>query len=284
MNSVIKADYDSSLGDYLAQIGQYPLLTADEEKELARRIRAGDEEAKRELVERNLRLVVSIAKRFVGWADDLSFLDLVQEGNIGLMRAVEKFDPDLGYRFSTYATWWIRQALIRAIHNSGTIRLSIRAHEQMNKLNRTKDSLLQKLGRAPSAEEIAEAMGLDAEQIRELESYFCTTVPLDEPIYGDGHDADDKDETYMSLLPDTDSVPPDEAAEYSDLKERIQALLEGLTPREAEVLTLRFGLNGGEPMTLREVGKAIGVTRERVRQIQEQAMRKIRERADTLTA
>lgn len=284
MNSIIKAEYDSSLGDYLAQIGQYPLLSAEEERELARRARAGDKGAKQELIERNLRLVISVAKCFAKWSDDLSFLDLVQEGNIGLIRAVEKFDPDLGYRFSTYATWWIRQSLVRAMHSSGTIRLSIRTHEQMNKLNKTKGKLLQLLGREPTTEEVAEAMGLEPDDVEELESYFRVMVPLDEPIRGDGRDPDDKDETYLSLIPDTETVAPDEAAEYSDLRDRIQVLLEELTPREAEVLSLRFGLNGGEPMTLRQVGQAIGVTRERVRQIQEQAMKKIRRHAGALTA
>ncbi|HJV45627.1 MAG TPA: RNA polymerase sigma factor RpoD [Bacillota bacterium] len=254
---------------YLKEIGRVPLLSADEEINLAQRIEDGDEEAKRRLAEANLRLVVSIAKRYVGRG--MLFLDLIQEGNMGLIKAVEKFDYKKGYKFSTYATWWIRQAITRAIADQArTIRIPVHMVETINKLIRVSRQLLQELGREPSPEEIAEKMDLTPEKVREILKIAQEPVSLETPI------GEEDDSHLGDFIEDQDALAPSDAAAYELLKEQLEDVLDTLTDREENVLRLRFGLDDGRTRTLEEVGKVFGVTRERIRQIEAKALRKLR--------
>ncbi len=254
---------------YLKEIGRVPLLSAEEEIELAKRIEQGDEEAKRRLAEANLRLVVSIAKRYVGRG--MLFLDLIQEGNMGLIKAVEKFDYRKGYKFSTYATWWIRQAITRAIADQArTIRIPVHMVETINKLIRVQRQLLQDLGREPSPEEIAEEMDLTPEKVREILKIAQEPVSLETPI------GEEDDSHLGDFIEDQDATSPAEHAAYELLKEQLEDVLDTLTDREENVLRLRFGLDDGRTRTLEEVGKVFGVTRERIRQIEAKALRKLR--------
>lgn len=254
---------------YLKEIGRVPLLSAAEEIELAKRIEAGDEEAKRRLAEANLRLVVSIAKRYVGRG--MLFLDLIQEGNLGLIKAVEKFDYRKGYKFSTYATWWIRQAITRAIADQArTIRIPVHMVETINKLIRISRQLLQELGREPTAEEIAAEMDMTPEKVREIQKIAQEPVSLETPI------GEEDDSHLGDFIPDDEAPAPADAAAYELLKEQLEDVLDTLTEREENVLRLRFGLDDGRTRTLEEVGKVFGVTRERIRQIEAKALRKLR--------
>jgi RNA polymerase primary sigma factor len=254
---------------YLKEIGRVDLLSADEEIELAKRIEDGDEEAKRRLAEANLRLVVSIAKRYVGRG--MLFLDLIQEGNMGLIKAVEKFDYDKGFKFSTYATWWIRQAITRAIADQArTIRIPVHMVETINKLIRVQRQLLQDLGREPSPEEIGAEMELTPEKVREILKIAQEPVSLETPI------GEEDDSHLGDFIEDQDALAPSEAAAYELLKEQLEDVLDTLTDREENVLRLRFGLDDGRTRTLEEVGKVFGVTRERIRQIEAKALRKLR--------
>ena len=254
---------------YLKEIGKVPLLTAEEEKELAMKMEAGDMEAKKRLAEANLRLVVSIAKRYVGRG--MLFLDLIQEGNLGLIKAVEKFDYRKGYKFSTYATWWIRQAITRAIADQArTIRIPVHMVETINKLIRVQRQLLQELGREPYPEEIAEKMGLPVERVREIQKISQEPVSLETPI-------GEEEDSHLGDFIQDDNVPvPAEAAAFTLLKEQLVEVLGTLTEREQKVLCLRFGLEDGRARTLEEVGKEFDVTRERIRQIEAKALRKLR--------
>ena len=254
---------------YLKEIGKVPLLTAEEEKELAMRMEAGDAEAKKRLAEANLRLVVSIAKRYVGRG--MLFLDLIQEGNLGLIKAVEKFDYRKGYKFSTYATWWIRQAITRAIADQArTIRIPVHMVETINKLIRVQRQLLQELGREPYPEEIAEKMNLPVERVREIQKISQEPVSLETPI-------GEEEDSHLGDFIQDDNVPvPAEAAAFTLLKEQLVEVLSTLTDREQKVLRLRFGLDDGRARTLEEVGKEFDVTRERIRQIEAKALRKLR--------
>lgn len=254
---------------YLKEIGRVQLLSAQDEIDLAKRIEAGDEEAKRRLAEANLRLVVSIAKRYVGRG--MLFLDLIQEGNLGLIKAVEKFDYRKGYKFSTYATWWIRQAITRAIADQArTIRIPVHMVETINKLIRVSRQLLQELGREPSAEEIAAEMDLTAEKVREIQKIAQEPVSLETPI------GEEDDSHLGDFIPDDEAPAPADVAAYELLKEQLEDVLDTLTEREENVLRLRFGLDDGRTRTLEEVGKVFGVTRERIRQIEAKALRKLR--------
>ena len=254
---------------YLKEIGRVDLLSAEEEIELANRIEAGDEEAKRRLAEANLRLVVSIAKRYVGRG--MLFLDLIQEGNMGLIKAVEKFDYRKGFKFSTYATWWIRQAITRAIADQArTIRIPVHMVETINKLIRVQRQLLQDLGREPSPEEIAEDMDLTPEKVREILKIAQEPVSLETPI------GEEDDSHLGDFIEDQDATSPSDHAAYELLKEQLEDVLDTLTDREENVLRLRFGLDDGRTRTLEEVGKVFGVTRERIRQIEAKALRKLR--------
>ncbi len=254
---------------YLKEIGRVPLLTAEEEVELAKRIEEKDELAKRRLAEANLRLVVSIAKRYVGRG--MLFLDLIQEGNMGLLKAVEKFDYRKGYKFSTYATWWIRQAITRAIADQArTIRIPVHMVETINKLIRVSRHLLQELGREPMPEEIAEEMGLSPEKVREIMKIAQEPVSLETPI------GEEDDSHLGDFIPDDEAQAPADAAAYELLKEQLKEVLDTLSDREENVLRLRFGLDDGRTRTLEEVGKVFGVTRERIRQIEAKALRKLR--------
>ncbi|MSS64123.1 RNA polymerase sigma factor RpoD [Velocimicrobium porci] len=254
---------------YLKEIGGYPLLSIEEEIELAKKIEQGDEAAKKTLAESNLRLVVSIAKRYVGRG--LSFLDLIQEGNLGLIKAVEKFDYTKGYKFSTYATWWIRQAITRSIADqSRTIRIPVHMSEVINKTYRVSRSLLQELGREPTEQELAEAMKLPVEKIREILKVSADPISLDTPI------GEEDDSHLGDFIKDDTIVGPEDAAAYSVLQDQISKLLDTLTEREQRVLILRFGLKDGRTRTLEEVGKEFNVTRERIRQIEAKALRKLR--------
>lgn len=260
---------DDPVRMYLKEIGRVPLLSADEEVELARRMEEGDEEAKRRLAEANLRLVVSIAKRYVGRG--MLFLDLIQEGNLGLIKAVEKFDYRKGYKFSTYATWWIRQAITRAIADQArTIRIPVHMVETINKLIRISRQLLQELGREPSPEEIANHMDISVDRVREIMKIAQEPVSLETPI------GEEEDSHLGDFIEDQDAPAPAEAASFRLLKEQLEEVLETLTPREEKVLRLRFGLDDGRARTLEEVGQEFGVTRERIRQIEAKALRKLR--------
>ncbi|MFY9218001.1 MAG: RNA polymerase sigma factor RpoD [Tepidanaerobacteraceae bacterium] len=260
---------DDPVRMYLKEIGKVPLLSAEEEVELSKRIEKGDKEAKRKLAEANLRLVVSIAKKYVGRG--MLFLDLIQEGNLGLMKAVEKFDYRKGYKFSTYATWWIRQAITRAIADQArTIRIPVHMVETINKLIRVQRQLLQELGRDPLPEEIAEEMNLTVEKVREIMKIAQEPVSLATPI------GEEEDSFLGDFIPDDEALAPADAAAYLLLKEQLEDVLESLTPREEKVLRLRFGLDDGRPRTLEEVGQVFGVTRERIRQIEAKALRKLR--------
>jgi len=254
---------------YLKEIGRVDLLSANEEIKLAKRIEEGDEEAKRRLAEANLRLVVSIAKRYVGRG--MLFLDLIQEGNMGLMKAVEKFDYEKGYKFSTYATWWIRQAITRAIADQArTIRIPVHMVETINKLIRVQRQLLQDLGREPTPEEIGEDMELTPDKVREILKIAQEPVSLETPI------GEEDDSHLGDFIEDQDATSPSEHAAYELLKEQLEDVLDTLTDREENVLRLRFGLDDGRTRTLEEVGKVFGVTRERIRQIEAKALRKLR--------
>ena len=254
---------------YLKEIGKVPLLTADEEVKLAQRMEEGDEEARKKLAEANLRLVVSIAKRYVGRG--MLFLDLIQEGNLGLIKAVEKFDYRKGYKFSTYATWWIRQAITRAIADQArTIRIPVHMVETINKLIRVSRQLLQDLGREPTPEEIAEKMDLSVERVREILKISQEPVSLETPI-------GEEEDSHLGDFIQDDNVPsPADAAAFTMLREQLEEVLETLTERERKVVRLRFGLDDGHARTLEEVGKVFNVTRERIRQIEAKALRKLR--------
>jgi RNA polymerase primary sigma factor len=260
---------DDPVRMYLKEIGKVPLLSADEEIELAKRMEKGDSEAKRRLAEANLRLVVSIAKRYVGRG--MLFLDLIQEGNLGLIKAVEKFDYRKGYKFSTYATWWIRQAITRAIADQArTIRIPVHMVETINKLIRVSRQLLQELGREPQPEEIAKEMNMSVEKVREIMKISQEPVSLETPI------GEEEDSHLGDFIPDDDAPAPAEAAAFTLLKEQLIDVLDTLTAREEKVLRLRFGLDDGRARTLEEVGKEFNVTRERIRQIEAKALRKLR--------
>ena len=258
---------DDPVRMYLREIGRIPLLTFDEELELAKRILEGDEEAKQKLAESNLRLVVSIAKKYVG----RGMLFLIQEGNMGLIKAVEKFDYTKGFKFSTYATWWIRQAITRAIADQArTIRIPVHMVETINKLIRTSRHLLQQLGREPSPEEIAAEMEIPVEKVTEIQKIAQDPVSLETPI------GEEEDSHLGDFIQDEDSPAPHDAASYTMLREQLEEVMDTLTPREAKVLKLRFGLEDGKSRTLEEVGREFNVTRERIRQIEAKALRKLR--------
>ena len=260
---------DDPVRMYLREIGRIPLLTFDQELDLAKRILNGDEEAKKELAESNLRLVVSIAKKYVGRG--MLFLDLIQEGNMGLIKAVEKFDYTKGFKFSTYATWWIRQAITRAIADQArTIRIPVHMVETINKLIRTSRHLLQQLGREPTPEEIAEEMEMPVEKVMEIQKIAQDPVSLETPI------GEEDDSHLGDFIQDDDSPAPHDSAAYTLLKEQLEEVMNTLTPREAKVLKLRFGLEDGKARTLEEVGREFEVTRERIRQIEAKALRKLR--------
>ena len=254
---------------YLKEIGNIPLLTAEEEVFLAQRIEKGDEQARKQLIEANLRLVVSIAKKYVGRG--MSFLDLIQEGNLGLMKAVEKFDYKTGFKFSPYATWWIRQSITRAIADQArTIRIPVHMVETINKQVRATRQLLQKLGREPSPEEIAEFIGSTPERVREIQKIAQDPVSLETPI------GEEEDSHLGDFIEDSNAAAPAEVAEANMLREQLISVLSTLTPREEKVLRLRYGIDDSHPRTLEEVGKEFNVTRERIRQIEAKALRKLR--------
>ena len=260
---------DDPVRMYLKEIGKIPLLTPEEETELAKRMADGDEEAKRRMAEANLRLVVSIAKRYVGRG--LLFLDLIQEGNLGLIKAVEKFDYTKGYKFSTYATWWIRQAITRAIADQArTIRIPVHMVETINKVIRVSRQLLQELGHEPTPEEIAKEMQMPVDKVRDILKIAQEPVSLETPI------GEEEDSHLGDFIPDEEASEPSEAASFSLLREQLMDVLDTLTPREKKVLELRFGLVDGRTRTLEEVGKEFNVTRERIRQIEAKALRKLR--------
>lgn len=260
---------DDPVRMYLKEIGRIPLLSFDEELDLAKRVLDNDEEAKQKLAESNLRLVVSIAKKYVGRG--MLFLDLIQEGNMGLIKAVEKFDYKKGYKFSTYATWWIRQAITRAIADQArTIRIPVHMVETINKLIRISRHLLQLLGREPTPEEIAEEMEIPVEKVMEIQKIAQDPVSLETPI------GEEDDSHLGDFIPDDESPAPQDSAAYTLLKEQLEEVMETLTPREAKVLKLRFGLEDGKARTLEEVGREFQVTRERIRQIEAKALRKLR--------
>ena len=260
---------DDPVRMYLKDIGKIPLLTPERETYLAERISVGDKAAKDELIEANLRLVVSIAKRHVG--KGMFFLDLIQEGNLGLMKAVEKFDYSKGYKFSTYATWWIRQAITRAIADQArTIRIPVHMVETIHKVSRTARQLLQEFGREPTTDEIAEALGMTADKVREIMKIAQDPVSLETPI------GEEEDSHLGDFVEDNDSPSPSDSASDSLLREHLCNILHTLTPREEQVIKLRFGLEDGRPRTLEEVGKKFEITRERIRQIEAKALRKLR--------
>lgn len=265
---------------YLKEIGRTPLLKGDDERELAKKIEKGDEESRRRFIQANLRLVVSIAKRYVNRTPNLSILDLVQEGNIGLSRAVDKFDYRRGFKFSTYATWWIRQAITRALADqSRTIRIPVHMVETISKYTQAKRRLLQELGREPLPEEIAIEMNLPVEKIHHIQKISQDVVSLESPV-GD----DDEDSTLSEFIPDEKNLTPSQTASQTLLKDKIKEILIDLTPREQKILSMRFGLEDGVTHTLEEVGKEFGVTRERIRQIEAKALARIKghEKSHTL--
>ena len=269
INNIENVNIDDPVRMYLREIGKIPLLTYEQDLELAKQILEGDEEAKQKLAESNLRLVVSIAKKYVGRG--MLFLDLIQEGNMGLIKAVEKFDYKKGYKFSTYATWWIRQAITRAIADQArTIRIPVHMVETINKLIRTSRHLLQLLGREPSPEEIAKEMEISVEKVMEIQKIAQDPVSLETPI------GEEDDSHLGDFIPDDESPAPHDSAAYTLLKEQLEEVMSTLTPREAKVLKLRFGLEDGKARTLEEVGKEFQVTRERIRQIEAKALRKLR--------
>ncbi|OIO46426.1 MAG: RNA polymerase sigma factor RpoD [Parcubacteria group bacterium CG1_02_39_15] len=258
---------------YLKEIGKVPFVTAAEEKELAKRIEKGDEEAKNKLMKANLRLVVSIAKRYVGRSPNLTLLDLIQEGNIGLRRAVEKFDWRRGYKFSTYATWWIRQAVTRALADQArTIRIPVHMVETISKYAQVRRRLLQDLGREPLTEEIAAEMGIEVDKVRHIQKIAQETVSLETPV-----GEDEEDSVLAEFIEDEKVVAPSVEAARTLLRERLKEILVDLTPREQKILAMRFGLEDGVTHTLEEVGQEFGVTRERIRQIEAKSLEKIRE-------
>ena len=269
LNNFEGISIDDPVRMYLREIGRIPLLTYEEEVDLAKKVDEGDEEAKQKLAESNLRLVVSIAKKYVGRG--MLFLDLIQEGNMGLIKAVEKFDYTKGYKFSTYATWWIRQAITRAIADQArTIRIPVHMVETINKLIRTSRHLLQRLGREPSPEELAEELEMPIEKVMEIQKIAQDPVSLETPI------GEEDDSHLGDFIQDEDSPAPHDSASYTLLKEQLEEVMNTLTPREAKVLKLRFGLEDGKARTLEEVGKEFEVTRERIRQIEAKALRKLR--------
>ena len=260
---------DDPVRMYLKEIGKVPLLSAAEEIEIAKRMADGDQDAKKQLAEANLRLVVSVAKRYVGRG--MLFLDLIQEGNLGLIKAVEKFDYRKGYKFSTYATWWIRQAITRAIADQArTIRIPVHMVETINKLIRVNRQLLQEYGREPRPDEIAREMGISEEKVREIIKVAQEPVSLETPI------GEEEDSHLGDFIPDDDAPAPADVAAFTLLKEQLMEVLDTLTPREEKVLRLRFGLDDGKARTLEEVGREFNVTRERIRQIEAKALRKLR--------
>ena len=262
--------FDDPVRTYLKEIGRVPLLNAEDEKKYAVRMKNGDENAKNKIVEANLRLVVSIAKKHVG--KGMAFLDLIQEGNLGLMKAVDKFDSEKGYKFSTYATWWIRQAITRAIADQArTVRIPVHMVETIHRVSRISRQLLQELGREPTPEEIAANIdNMTPEKVRDTMKYALEPVSLETPI------GEEEDSHLGDFIPDEDSPSPSESAAYTLLKEQINEVLKTLTPREEEVLRLRFGLDDGRARTLEEVGEKFDITRERIRQIEAKALRKLR--------
>ena len=263
------AGMDDPVRMYLKEIGKVPLLTADQEQDLAQRMLEGDEEAKAQLIEANLRLVVSIAKRYLGRG--MQFLDLIQEGNLGLIKAVDKFDHSKGFKFGTYATWWIRQAITRAIADQArTIRIPVHMVETINRLVREQRALIQELGREPTVEEIAERMQLPVEKVREIQKISQEPVSLEKPI------GEEEDSHLGDFIPDDDAMSPADQVAYTLLKEQLLDAMKSLTAREEKVLRLRFGLDDGRQRTLEEVGREFNVTRERIRQIEAKALRKLR--------
>ena len=275
----IQDEFGESTSDsvqmYLKEIGQYPLLNGEEEVELAKRILKGDESARQKLALSNLRLVVSIAKKYVGRSANLSLLDLIQEGNIGLFKAVEKFDFTRGFKFSTYATWWIRQAITRALADQGrTIRIPVHMVETINKYQQVVRRLVQDLGREPMPEEVASEMGVEVDKIRHIMKISQETISLEAPV-GDGNDGD-SDSSLENFIPDDDTISPSTSAARKILKGYINEIIGDLTPREQKILDMRFGLTDGVTHTLEEVGKVFVVTRERIRQIEAKALDKIR--------
>ena len=260
---------DDPVKVYLKEIGAFPLLSLDEEIELAERIQKGDSRAKKRLAEANLRLVVSIAKRYVGRG--MLFLDLIQEGNLGLIKAVEKFDHTKGFKFSTYATWWIRQAITRAIADQArTIRIPVHMVETINKVKKVQSQLLHKNGQEPSVEDLAAELDMPQDKVREILKVAQEPISLESPI------GEEEDSHLGDFIPDYDAPVPEEAATHTLLREQLNEVLATLTPREAKVLSLRFGIEDGRPRTLEEVGKEFNVTRERIRQIEAKALRKLR--------
>ena len=263
---------DDSVRLYLREIGKIPLLSAEEELELAQKVKSGDKRAKDKMAEANMRLVVSIAKRYSGRG--LDFLDLIQEGNTGLLRAVEKFDPDKGFKFSTYATWWIRQAITRAIADQArTIRIPVHMVETINKLLRTQRRMTQELNREPTIEELAKELEMEPEKVEYVIKIKQDITSLDAGV---GRDGEDEDSVLGDFIEDEDGATPEESATNQLLKEQVQAVLSTLSEREQKIVKMRFGLEGGKSHTLEEVGKEFGVTRERIRQIEAKALEKIR--------
>ena len=266
---ISQVSVDDPVKMYLKDIGKVPLLSQDEEITLAKKVLEGDEYAKNKLCESNLRLVVSIAKRYSG-KNGMSFLDLIQEGNIGLLKAVEKFDYTKGFRFSTYATWWIRQSITRAMADQArTIRIPVHMVETINRLGRVSKKLMQELGREPSVEEIAEKMNISIERVVEIQKIAQDPLSLEDPV-------GDEDSKVGDYVPDETSIMPDDAATHSMLKGQLLSVIETLTPREQKVIRLRYGLDDGSPKTLEQVGQEFNVTRERIRQIEAKALRKLR--------